>query len=126
MSEKDYILWDCFCNCPIDDYKKFIRNNPTMPPDRVCKFIKGYSKGSYIEKWLVRADDSGQCTDAYLDVFFDLGMAKKFKLGYQTYLEFERQRVFHRHHAKPIRCVEYVIPPEKWEIYFGRENERKV
>lgn len=118
MREKDYILWDCFCNCPIDDYKKFIRNNLIMPPERVCKIRKGYSKGTYIEKWLVRDDGSEQCIDVYLDVFFDLEMARKFKLEFQTYLEFERQREFHRHHAKPIRCVEYVIPPEKWEMYF--------
>lgn len=123
MIKKDYILWDCFCNCPIDDYKNFIRNNPIIPPERICKIIKGYSKGTYIEKWLVGDDGSEQCIDVYLDIFFDLELAKKFKLGYSAYLEFERQRVFQNHHAKPIRVAEYVIPPEKWEMYFQEADD---
>ena len=118
MKKNKYIFWDCFGNCQIDDYKNFIRNNPIIPPERVCKITKGYDKGICIEKWLVRDDSSEQCIDTYVDVFFNLELAKKFKLGYSAYLEFERQREFHRHHAKPIRCVEYVIPPEKWEMYF--------
>lgn len=118
MSKKDYIFWDCFCNCKIDDYKDFIRKYPTAPPEHVCKITKGYNKGIYIEKWLVRDDGSEQCIDTYLDIFFDLELAKKFKLGYSVYLEFERQREFHRHRAKPVRVAEYVIPPEKWDMYF--------
>ena len=111
--QQDLILWDTFTNCKIDNYKEFIKEHPTAPPERIVKVRKGYEKGIYIEKWLVAEENAQQCIDMRLNIYFNLELDKKVKLDFSRYLEFARQQKFHWHHVKPIRVEEYVIPPEK-------------
>ena len=120
----EYVIWDAFEREALSEeqYRNIIKRNPTAPPERFSKIIKGVVAGLYGERWLVR-DADGKSKRAM--IYFNLHAASMFKLGKAAYYALQRESIFKEDDVVPIRVIEYVMPPGKWEPYFEAANRER-